>query len=206
MITGGGCGKLGRTAAFWSRGVCFSSPFFLLTSPVRLCPFFLLRLVFVTALDPLVARARKQNKSLVVLNGPLCDNLYKPMNKKAPRVEYPTEVTFVLCASFAEVSCDMVFHDGVACGASCVAALKGWDFTRNTGQCLHDAAAHFLFLFVLEERDVDVSSFFFFLCGFQSCTLLAPVSAGQLLSRRGGLTSHPGANALPGVLLSHPGV
>ncbi|CAM9555183.1 unnamed protein product [Scytosiphon promiscuus] len=31
------------------------------------------------------------NKSLVVLNGPLCDNLYKPMNKKAPRVEYPTE-------------------------------------------------------------------------------------------------------------------
>lgn len=35
---------------------------------------------------------RDQNKSLVVLNGPLCDNLYKPMNKKAPRVEYPTEV------------------------------------------------------------------------------------------------------------------
>ena len=27
-----------------------------------------------------------------MLNGPLCDNLYKPMNKKAPRVEYPTEV------------------------------------------------------------------------------------------------------------------
>ena len=33
-----------------------------------------------------------QNKSLVVLDGPLCDNLYKPMNKKAPRVAYPTEV------------------------------------------------------------------------------------------------------------------
>ncbi|CAM9378933.1 unnamed protein product [Ectocarpus sp. 6 AP-2014] len=31
------------------------------------------------------------DKSLVVLNGPLCDNLYKPMNKKAARVEYPTE-------------------------------------------------------------------------------------------------------------------
>ncbi|CAM9755272.1 unnamed protein product, partial [Sphacelaria rigidula] len=30
------------------------------------------------------------DKSLVTLNGPLCDNLYKPMNKKAPRVEYPT--------------------------------------------------------------------------------------------------------------------
>ncbi|CAM9600970.1 unnamed protein product [Laminaria digitata] len=31
------------------------------------------------------------NKSLVMLDGPLCDNLYKPMNKKAPRVAYPTE-------------------------------------------------------------------------------------------------------------------
>ncbi|CAN0488688.1 unnamed protein product, partial [Scytosiphon promiscuus] len=43
--------------------------------------------------ETLVSTAvRDQNKSLVVLNGPLCDNLYKPMNKKAPRVEYPTEV------------------------------------------------------------------------------------------------------------------
>lgn len=36
-----------------------------------------------------------QSKALVVLNGPLCDNLYKPTNKKAPRVEYPTEVGFL---------------------------------------------------------------------------------------------------------------
>lgn len=33
-----------------------------------------------------------QDRSMVTLNGPLCDNLYKPMNKKAPRVEYPTHV------------------------------------------------------------------------------------------------------------------
>ena len=37
-----------------------------------------------------------QNKSLVMLDGPLCDNLYKPMNNKAPRVAYPTEVRLPL--------------------------------------------------------------------------------------------------------------
>lgn len=29
----------------------------------------------------------------MVPNGPLCDNIFKPLNKKAPRVEYPTQVS-----------------------------------------------------------------------------------------------------------------
>lgn len=44
------------------------------------------------AMSRLYGACAEQNKALVMLNGPLCDNLYKPMNKKAPRVEYPTEV------------------------------------------------------------------------------------------------------------------
>lgn len=52
-----------------------------------------------------VVPGAEQNKALVMLNGPLCDNLYKPMNKKAPRVEYPTEVRLsrsVRLAAFVE--------------------------------------------------------------------------------------------------------
>lgn len=60
----------------------------------------------------------------MVPNGPLCDNLYKPTNKKAPPVQYPTEVM----SSPSFVVFGLVRETGVSSWGTRRSLLEGWSY------------------------------------------------------------------------------